>query len=81
MARKETITKTMIIDGAFELLREQGMYHVTARKLATYIGCSTQPIFRVFKGMDELNKELFAKARDYFEDYYEKSEKENVHLL
>ena len=75
MARKETITKNMIIDGAFNLLREQGEYQVSARKLAACIGCSTQPIFRIFSGMEELNRELFSKAREFFEADYEKAEK------
>lgn len=75
MARKETITKKMIVEGAFDLLKEQGIENVTARKLATQIGCSTQPIFRIFSGMDELNKELFSMARSYFEEFYEASEK------
>ena len=51
MARKESITKQMIIDGAFELLKKEGVEAVTARKLAAHIGCSTQPIFRVYENM------------------------------
>ena len=69
MARKESVTKQMIIDGAFELLKNEGAEAVTARKLAAHIGCSTQPIFRVYKNMDELLGELFEKARDYYEDF------------
>lgn len=75
MARKETITKEIIVDGAFNLLKEQGIEQVTARKLAAYIGCSTQPIFRVFAGMEDLNKELFDQARAYFEVFYEDADK------
>lgn len=69
MARKESITKQMIIDGAFELLKQEGVAAVTARKLAAHIGCSTQPIFRVYENMDELLKELFERARAYYEDF------------
>ncbi len=69
MARKESITKQMIIDGAFELLKKDGVEAVTARKLAAHIGCSTQPIFRVYTNMDELLAELFEKARKYYEDF------------
>ncbi len=69
MARKEQITKRVILDGAFQLLREQGSQMVTARKLAAHIGCSTQPIFRVYQNMEELNAELFAGAKDYYENY------------
>lgn len=69
MARKEQITKQVILEGAFDLLRTQGAEMVTARKLAAHIGCSTQPIFRVYENMDALNKELFEKARDFYEEF------------
>ena len=69
MARKEQISKQMILDGAFELLREEGIQMLTARKLAAHIGCSTQPIFRVYKNMDELIEEVFDRAKAYYEDY------------
>lgn len=69
MARKESVTKKIINDGAFELLREQGVEMLTARKLASHIGCSTQPIFRVYNGMDDLASEMFSRASEYYEDY------------
>lgn len=69
MARKEQISKQMILDGAFELLKEEGIEMLTARKLAAHIGCSTQPIFRVYKNMDELLTEVFDKAKAYYEEY------------
>ena len=70
MPRKITITKQMIFDAAFELLKEEGIDNVTARKLAVKIGCSTQPIFRVYDGMEQLHAELFVNAMDYFDSYY-----------
>ena len=69
MARKESVTRKIISDGAFELLREQGIEMLTARKLASYIGCSTQPIFRVYNGMEELMSEMFTKAFEFYEEY------------
>lgn len=84
MARKESVTKDMILNTAFLLTKEEGMESVTARKLAAKIGCSTQPIFRVYTNMNELYEELHQKAIDAFSDYYEnfKSEVETpfVHL-
>ena len=79
MARKETVTREMLIDTAFLLLREEGMEQITARKLATKVGCSTQPIFRLYKNMEELQLELCEKMISYFEDYYDHFErKENT---
>lgn len=69
MARKEQISKQMILDGAFDLLRKEGIEMLTARRLAAHIGCSTQPIFRVYSNMEELNAEVFDKAKAFYEDY------------
>ena len=69
MARKEQISKQMILEGAFELVRQQGIEMLTARKLAAHIGCSTQPIFRVYSNMEELEKEVFVKAKTFYENY------------
>lgn len=70
MARKETITLQMISDTAFAMTREEGFANVTARKVAAKAGCSTQPIFRVYKNMDELWNAVYKRAAQYFQDYY-----------
>lgn len=70
MARKETITIQMILDTAFTMTREEGFANVTARKVAAKAGCSTQPIFRVYKNMDELWTAVYEKAVAFFQDYY-----------
>ena len=70
MARKETITLQMILDTAFAMTREEGFSNVTARKVAANAGCSTQPIFRVYKNMDELWDAVYQKAARFFRDYY-----------
>ena len=70
MARKESISKQMILDTAFALAREEGAANITARKLAEKAGCSTQPIFRTYQNMDELLNEVYEKAAAFFQDYY-----------
>ena len=70
MARKESITKEMLLDAAFELVKEEGIENLTARKLAVKTGCSTQPIFRTYKNMEEVTEEVFTKAMKYYNDYY-----------
>ena len=62
MARKELITKNKISETAFALARAEGIENVTARKLAAQIGCSTQPIFRVYANMGELYSEIYQRA-------------------
>ena len=78
MARKETVTKTILLDAAFAMLKEEGFDQVTARKLAAKANCSTQPIFRIYENMEELYVDLFAKAVDSFEEYYQAFPKTTV---
>ena len=60
----------MILDTAFEMTREEGFINVTARKVAAKTGCSTQPIFRVYKNMEELWEAVYERAVGFFQDYY-----------
>lgn len=69
MARKESISKVDILTSAFEMTCEEGWEQVTARKLAQRAGCSTQPIFRSYKSMEELGDDIFIMAKDYFSEY------------
>jgi len=69
MARKETVTKTILLEAAFEMLKEEGIESVTARKLATKANCSTQPIFRIYTGMEDLYADLYSMAVNYFNEY------------
>lgn len=77
MARKISITKEMLIKSAFEMAREEGLAEVTARKLASKTGCSTQPIFRVYSNMEELYDEVYQDAVAYFSDFYGKYSSES----
>lgn len=70
MARKETITIQNILDTAFAMTRDEGFANVTARKVAARAGCSTQPIFRVYKNMEELWDAVYMQAASFFQDYY-----------
>lgn len=70
MARKEMITIDQILDTAFAMTREEGFSNVTARKVAAKAGCSTQPIFRVYKNMEELWTAVYERAVLFFRDYY-----------
>ena len=71
MARKEKITKNDILNTAFDMTREEGFTKVSARTLAARAGCSTQPIFRVYKNMEELGDDLFTKSIEFFSAYYD----------
>lgn len=78
MARKETVTKSILLDAAFEMLAEEGIDQVTARKLAAKANCSTQPIFRIYTNMDELYVDLFDKALAFFDSFVEEFPRSTV---
>ncbi len=58
-----------MIDGAFRLVREKGHEALTARGLAAFLGCSTQPIMYQFHNLDTL-KDLTYRRADAFHSAY-----------
>ncbi len=76
MARKITISKDYLVNTAFQMVKQEGIEQVTARKLASKAECSTQPIFRSYENMEELYQELFRMANSFFAFYYERFPKE-----
>lgn len=59
-ARK--VTREKIIDAATNVLRDGGYDSVNARSVAKKLGCSTQPIYSLFRNMEELKAALSARA-------------------
>lgn len=54
MPPKVRYSKEAIAEAAFSIARAQGMDAVNARAIAKALGCSTQPLFRVFENMEQL---------------------------
>lgn len=54
MPPKVKITKDDIILSSIELVRMHGEDALNTRAIASYLGCSTQPIFSNFSSMEEL---------------------------
>ena len=69
MPRTPTTTKKAMIEGAFQLIREKGHAFLTARNLAVFLGCSTQPIMYQFPNLDTLRELAYQKA-DAFHSAY-----------
>lgn len=63
------ITREMIIDAGFELVRECGMEHVNARAISKKLNCSTQPVMYHFKTIEQIKKEIYQKADKYHSSY------------
>lgn len=68
MPAKKQVPREMILTSALKLLTEQGCEAVNIKRLAADLGCSTQPIYLSFSGMDELRAELIPLAVKTFEE-------------
>ncbi len=69
MPKKPTTTKEAMIEGAFRLIREKGHESLTARNLASFLGCSTQPIMYQFPNLDTLRDLTYQKADAFHTEY------------
>lgn len=69
MPPKVKVTKKMIIETAFQIIRREGYEHLNARRIAESLRCSTQPVLYHFKTMDEIREEVYQLADDYHTQY------------
>lgn len=69
MAPKAKITKEMIINTAFNIVREEGADKVTARSISKQLNCSTQPVLYYFSAVEEIKRAVYKKADEYHSDY------------
>ncbi len=81
MPPKQRITREMIMESAFEMFCREGMDAVNARSVAKALGCSTQPIFSYYTGMQELRDTLNQKAREMFADKVLSTQKGDAWLV
>lgn len=66
MPAKKQVTREMIVSAAMELLRSGGIGAVSVKALARQLGCSTQPIYLSFSGMEQLRDALIPEAVSFF---------------
>ncbi|MCH5285970.1 MAG: TetR family transcriptional regulator [Christensenellaceae bacterium] len=62
-------TRDAVLSAAFELVRRDGLSALNARAVAQELGSSTQPIFRLFSGMDELRAGVIELAQEMMKEY------------
>ena len=72
MPPKIRIAKQDIINTSLSIIRESGVNALNARSLATYMGCSTQPIFSNYSSMDELKQDVIQTAYTIYQNYVNK---------
>ena len=81
MARKAVFEKDYIINKSVDFIKENGIDKLSARELTKYIGCSTQPIFRIYNNMDIYKKDLKKELSKEYDDFSKQFiDKENYFL-
>ena len=69
MPPKVKITKKMVEDASFEVVRANGHENLNARTISEYLGCSTQPVLYTFKTVDEIREAAYEMADRYHTEY------------
>ena len=65
MPPRQTITKDVIAQAAFNLVRNKGIAALSARSIATSLSCSTQPVYSCFNTMKDLEKTVIDMVLDF----------------
>ena len=69
MPPKVKITKKMVEDASFELIRAKGHENLNARTISEYLGCSTQPVLYTFRTVDEIREAAYSRADQYHTEF------------
>lgn len=73
MPARRKINKDDIVNASVEIIREEGMESLNARRIAKELGCSTQPIFYIYSGMEDIKKDALRKIAKIFDEAMLKS--------
>ena len=78
MPPKAKITREMIVNAAFEIVREDGAENINARTVSKKLGCSTQPVMYHFKKIEDIKKVVYEKTDKYHSAYITKVHSANA---
>lgn len=72
MPPAKKITKEDIICCAYDIVKKEGPDSINVRKIAEYLGCSTQPIYHNFRTVDELKAHVTERIYGTYLEYMRK---------
>lgn len=72
MARIEKYNKEYIMEKLVEYTKNNGLNNFNVRDVASFIGCSTQPLFKIYKNTDELKSDLKKHLHDDYDNFISK---------
>ena len=69
MPPKAKITKEMVVNAGFDIVRKEGQENLNVRRIAAELNCSTQPIMYHYKTVEELKADIYAAADSFHTEY------------
>ncbi|MBM7712675.1 TetR/AcrR family transcriptional regulator [Enterococcus xiangfangensis] len=81
MVRTQRVQRSHIIDGAYQLIINEGFKKFHARNIAQHIACSTQPIYREFANLAELKSVLTSRILVKYSDFLQDQEPRSLQSL
>lgn len=66
---KQKITKEMIIETAFEIVRKEGLENLLVKNIAAKLNCSVQPIYSYCANMEGVKLELITRTAKFIREY------------
>lgn len=69
MAKALTLTKENIVLSAVKLVNKDGWDALNARGLASQIGISTKPLYRIYQNMDEIKKDVLSEIYRQYDEF------------
>lgn len=73
--------RNAVLSAAYNLARRDGISALNARAVAKEIGSSTQPIFRLYTGMDELKDDVHALAEKQMTSFIDQRIQDSAYPL
>lgn len=68
MPAVKKINKEDIIKAGVEIVRKEGITNLNARKIASFLNCSTQPIYYLYSNMEELKDDVLKEISKIFDN-------------
>ena len=69
MPPKVKVSKEMVANASFEVIRSSGHENLNARTIAEHLGCSTQPVLYSYKTVDEIREAAYEIADRYHTEF------------
>jgi len=80
MARRKRFTIDDIFEAAFQIVRKNGIEHMTARAIAQELKSSTMPIYTCVSSMREVEESVVERAWEILQDYQSKTWSGNPYI-